>query len=119
MPKLRRSSSVLPVSCIEPSPPTIAVSTESKNVDGGDFGDWGAFRGPLLVRSNVGGLGGGLGGSLGGGLGGGSGRGRPGLCIREGGSSVGGGCLCCCGLVVSPTGDSDTLIYGVEDINVY
>ncbi len=30
---------MFPVSCIEPSPPIIAVSTESKNVHGGEFGD--------------------------------------------------------------------------------
>ena len=34
---LSRSSLMLPVSCIEPSPPTIAVSTESKNANGGEF----------------------------------------------------------------------------------
>lgn len=71
MSKLNLSSSVLPTSCIEPSSPTIAVSTESKNVDGGEFEGSGAGKGLLLERGSSAD---GLGGS-------GGGRGRPVLCV--------------------------------------
>lgn len=91
----------MPVSCIEPSSPIIAVSAESKNEDGGDLG---ALRGPLLVRSV-------------GGLGGGGGRGRR---VGERGPVLGGAGLVCCGFVVPSTKRrfDELLRYGPEPSNI-
>ena len=93
---------MLPLSCIEPSPPMIAVSNESKNANGGEFGDVGPLRSPLLARKVAG-------------LGGGNGRGRPSIAV----GNVGGAGVRRCGLVDRSTAGRgrDLLRYGPEVSN--